>query len=82
MGISAEKCMHCGTANPRIVELKNKQQTTYKLIVGALVAVGLIWFMTDYFSPYKRCLREGNESGLLKPSFVESMCKLAAYKNK
>jgi ribosomal protein L40E len=82
MGVTAEKCMNCGTANPSIVELKNKQQTTYKLIAGIVIIIGLVWLMTDYFSPYKKCLREGNESGLLKPSFVEGMCKMAAYKNK
>jgi len=82
MGITAEKCMNCGTANPKIVELKNKQLTTYKLIAGGVILIGLIWFMSDYFSPYKRCLREGSKSGVLNPSFVEGICKMAAYKNK
>jgi hypothetical protein len=82
MGITAEKCMNCGTANPRVIELKNKQKSTYKLIAGAIVVIGLIWFLSDYFSAYNRCLREGNKSGLLKQSFVESMCKMAEYKNK
>ena len=82
MGITAEKCMHCGTANPRIVDLKNKKQATYKLIVGAIILIGTIWFLADYFSTYKSCLREGNKSGLLNPSFVEGMCRMATNKNK
>jgi len=80
MGITAEKCMTCGTANPIVVDLRNKKKSTYKLIAGAVVAAGLVWFLIDYSSAYNKCLREGNKSGLLNPSFVEGMCKLAEYK--
>ncbi len=80
MGITAEKCMKCGTPNPKILEQKKSSQQ--KLIgIGLIVAiVAGIYFIVDYNSAYNKCLREGNKSGLLNKKFVESMCQLAKIK--
>jgi hypothetical protein len=60
---------------------KESLQKKIKLIGLGFVALIAIYFFVDYNSTYKKCMREGNSSGLLKESFVESMCKMATSKN-
>ena len=74
MGITAEKCMKCGTPNPKFIAAKNAELAKYQVIgIIFLIFVAIIFF-ADYMSPYKKCVRVGSEGGVLKKEFVESVC--------
>ena len=80
MGVLAEKCMNCGTANPKLVTKRKNQNNQIKVILIVAAVIGAIYFVKVYNSPYNKCMREGASSGLLNEKYYTSLCELTRIK--